>query len=88
MRTLAVAAEIPRRSEAIADRAGQAERMRKGYGPWVRHDWCPCCRTTTEQTRWHAGMFGEAVDDGRDRVRCNVCASVVTPVEDAELSAG
>lgn len=52
--------------------------MRKDYGPWVRHEWCPRCCKHTEQTRWHRHLFGEPVDAGEYGIRCNECASDLT----------
>ena len=45
---------------------------------WVRHDWCPNCFRTTEQTRWNPGRG--ASDIGRpNQARCNECEQLVPP---------
>ncbi len=53
----------------------------KDYGPWVRHDWCPRCVKRTEQTRWLRRFFGlqSSSDTGEHRIRCNECATELTP---------
>ena len=52
--------------------------MAKGYGPWVRHEWCPRCAKRTEQTRWHRRPFGGSADEAEHGIRCNECASELT----------
>jgi hypothetical protein len=49
--------------------------MAKGYGPWVRHEWCPRCVKRTEQTRWHRRLFGAPPATGDHGIRCNECAT-------------
>jgi DNA-directed RNA polymerase subunit RPC12/RpoP len=49
--------------------------MAKGYGPWVRHEWCPRCSKRTEQTRWHRRPPGAAADEAEHGIRCNECAA-------------
>lgn len=49
--------------------------MGREYGPWVRHDWCPRCHKSTEQTRWHLRLVGQPLDADEHRQRCNECAT-------------
>jgi hypothetical protein len=53
--------------------------MARDFGPWVRMDWCPTCRTSTEQSRWHSYVAPGSPLNGL-KVRCNSCMQALPAV--------